>query len=47
MPLEWHELSSALTPSSFSVMTVPDRLERLRKDPWRAIAEVRQRLRMP
>lgn len=44
-PLAWDELTSSLDPAAFTIGTVPARLERLRKDPWAGMANVRQRLR--
>ena len=44
VPLAWTELSPARTPDRFTVRTVPDRLRRLRVDPWKAYWRSRQRI---
>src|SRR4051812_18536625 len=36
VPLAWSELSPARRPERFTLATVPDRLARLRADPWKA-----------
>jgi DNA primase len=43
-PLDWSELAPDLDPASFTIRTVPDRMERLGGDPWEEMASVRQRL---
>ncbi|HET8656087.1 MAG TPA: non-homologous end-joining DNA ligase [Longimicrobiaceae bacterium] len=43
-PLAWEELTAALDPRDFTVRTVPDRLERLPRDPWADYPDVRQAL---
>jgi bifunctional non-homologous end joining protein LigD len=42
VPLAWRELGPRLRPSAFTVRTVPDRLARLRADPWERVPVVRQ-----
>ena len=42
--LTWRELSPSLDPASFTVLTVPTRLARLRKDPWADYWTSRQKL---
>jgi len=44
VPLAWDELTAALDPRRFTVVTVPRRLARLRADPWRGYGDLRQRL---
>jgi bifunctional non-homologous end joining protein LigD len=41
-PIEWSELKSLTTPQKFTVTNMPQRLKRLKKDPWQDIAKVRQ-----
>jgi bifunctional non-homologous end joining protein LigD len=43
-PLAWSELSPALDPRRFTIKTIPGRLARLGKDPWHAMAGLRQGL---
>ncbi|CAI09926.1 ATP-dependent DNA ligase [Aromatoleum aromaticum EbN1] len=40
-PLAWDELGPELKPGAFTVLTVADRLARLREDPWRDYAKQR------
>jgi bifunctional non-homologous end joining protein LigD len=42
--LTWRELSASLEPASFTVQTVPARLQRLRNDPWADYWTSRQKL---
>jgi bifunctional non-homologous end joining protein LigD len=44
VPLAWRELTASLDPTSFTVLTVPKRLIRLRKDPWAEYWTTRQKL---
>jgi bifunctional non-homologous end joining protein LigD len=44
MPLTWEELRVSLDPRSFTVLTVPKRLGRLKSDPWAGYWKCRQRL---
>jgi bifunctional non-homologous end joining protein LigD len=44
VPLGWTELSSTKTPDRFTIATVPDRLARLRRDPWHEYWRTQQRL---
>ena len=44
VPLWWDDLTPALDPQTFTVKTIPKRLERARGDPWAEIDTVRQRL---
>ena len=43
-PVTWDELTPGLDPAAFTLATVPERLRRLRADPWAEMTEVRQRL---
>jgi bifunctional non-homologous end joining protein LigD len=43
-PVDWSEVTASLDPSGFTVRTVPERLSRLKADPWAEIGDVRQRL---
>jgi bifunctional non-homologous end joining protein LigD len=43
-PLAWDEVSAELDPSAFTLHSVPDRLARLRTDPWEGFSGLRQRL---
>jgi bifunctional non-homologous end joining protein LigD len=47
VPLDWDELSPTLRPDHHTIATVPRRLARLRVDPWRRYASVRQALPPP
>jgi len=44
VPLAWGELSDAKTPERFTIASVPGRLTRLRRDPWREYWTARQRI---
>jgi bifunctional non-homologous end joining protein LigD len=44
VPLTWDELRTSLNPRSFTVLTVPKRLAKLRGDPWKGYGECRQKL---
>jgi bifunctional non-homologous end joining protein LigD len=44
VPIKWEELRPSLEPRSFTVITVPRRLERLAEDPWKGYWSCRQRL---
>ena len=43
-PLHWDELSAKLDPTKFNVTTIPQRLKRLRQDPWVEMANISQPL---
>jgi bifunctional non-homologous end joining protein LigD len=43
LPISWSELTEALRPADLTVLTVPARLERQRKDPWADYFTTRQR----
>lgn len=43
-PLAWSEVKPELTPSSFTVQTVPSRISRQKVDPWREFFELEQTL---
>ena len=44
VPLRWEELARTTDPSIFTAITVPQRLARLRADPWKGYWTSRQRL---
>jgi bifunctional non-homologous end joining protein LigD len=44
VPVSWTELTSSLDPASFTVMTVPQRLARQRRDPWAEYFTLKQKL---
>jgi bifunctional non-homologous end joining protein LigD len=41
-PVTWEELDKGLSPTDFTVETVPARLDALTSDPWEELASVRQ-----
>ena len=43
-PLHWDELSARLDPAKFNVTTVPQRLKRMRGNPWSEIETLNQTL---
>ncbi|MEI8153943.1 MAG: DNA ligase D [Hyphomicrobiales bacterium] len=43
-PIDWSELGSLKSASHYTVLNLPARLERLRKDPWATIGRYKQRL---
>jgi bifunctional non-homologous end joining protein LigD len=43
-PLSWTELGSQKTANAFTVLNLPKRLSRLRKDPWADMGRLKQRL---
>lgn len=43
-PIDWEELPRVPT-QTFDIFIVPERLRRLRKDPWRGLSEIKQSLR--
>jgi bifunctional non-homologous end joining protein LigD len=43
-PIAWDDLDRKLDPAKFTLRTVPDRLARLRADPWAEFESLRQRL---
>jgi bifunctional non-homologous end joining protein LigD len=42
--VSWTELTSSLDPASFTVLTVPQRLARQRRDPWAEYFTLKQKL---
>jgi bifunctional non-homologous end joining protein LigD len=44
VPLTWAELARVTSPARFTIVTVPQRLKRLRADPWKAYWTAKQRL---
>jgi bifunctional non-homologous end joining protein LigD len=43
-PVSWDDVNRKLSPTAFTLRTVPDRLARLRVDPWEGFASLRQQL---
>ena len=43
-PLSWAELEKGVAPRDFTVLTVPERLRKLRKDPWKEMGTTKQSL---
>ena len=43
-PVDWSELNARLAPDKFTVRNLRQRLARLRHDPWRELARVKQKL---
>jgi bifunctional non-homologous end joining protein LigD len=41
-PVSWDELSSIHSAAQFTVENVPDRLARLKRDPWHDLASTKQ-----
>ncbi len=44
VPIAWDELGTLKTPNQYTVANLPQRLARLRRDPWADIGKVKQRL---
>ena len=44
VPVTWEELRPSLQPARLTVATVPFRLQRLKRDPWKAYSSCRQKL---
>jgi bifunctional non-homologous end joining protein LigD len=47
VPLTWDELSDQITSDHFTIANLPERLSKLRKDPWADIFKVRQAITAP
>jgi bifunctional non-homologous end joining protein LigD len=43
-PITWEELAAGIQPRQFSVQTVPERLAKLKADPWTDFRKLRQSL---
>lgn len=43
-PVSWEELSEGVNPGALTIRTVPERLERLKEDPWKDFFAIRQSL---
>jgi bifunctional non-homologous end joining protein LigD len=41
-PLSWEEVEKGVKPDTFTVATVPARLNKLKSDPWADIGKIRQ-----
>jgi bifunctional non-homologous end joining protein LigD len=41
-PIAWEELSARLRPDHFTIENLPDRLSKLKQDPWAELAKTRQ-----
>ena len=46
VPITWEELRVSLSPQSFTVLTIPKRLRKLKSDPWAGYWTCRQKLTM-
>ncbi|HUK61358.1 MAG TPA: DNA ligase D [Stellaceae bacterium] len=44
MPLTWREVEAGVRADAFTVRTAPERLKKLRRDPWEGLLECRQSL---
>ena len=44
VPVEWSELAGLKSAGQYTVLNLPARLARLRKDPWANIGRLRQAL---
>ena len=44
-PLSWSELKPSLNPKAFDIRTVPERLAKLKSDPWAEVFTLKQNLR--
>ena len=44
-PISWTELGKLKSPQQFTVANLPDRLRKLRRDPWEGFAKLRQSIR--
>lgn len=47
VPLTWEELRISLSPQSFTILTLPNRLSKLKTDPWAGYWKCRQKLTAP
>ncbi len=43
-PLTWKELEKGVSPGDFTVLTVPERMRKLKRDPWKEFAGTKQGL---
>jgi len=41
-PLSWDEVEKGVKPDAFTVVTLPDRLKKLKSDPWAEMLKLRQ-----
>jgi bifunctional non-homologous end joining protein LigD len=47
VPLTWEELRISLSPQSFTILTLPNRLSKMKTDPWAGYWKCRQKLTAP
>lgn len=47
LPLDWDELTDNIEDTLFTIATVPQRLDRLKADPWALFWKTRQQLKLP
>ena len=45
-PLAWDELSNRIEENSYTIKTLPKRLEQLKEDPWKEYWQIKQSLRL-
>lgn len=45
-PLDWDELTTHREDTAFTIATLPERLENLKKDPWKEFFKIKQSLRL-
>jgi len=44
VPIAWEELKTLKSASQYTVLNLPQRLSRLRADPWKGIGKLKQAL---
>jgi len=47
VPLRWKELSGRIRPDTYTLLTLPERLRRLKSDPWEGYFEIAQAQTLP
>jgi len=45
-PISWDELLEGIRPDQFNIRTIPERMKKLRNDPWGDMMKVRQTIRL-